>query len=205
MFDCFKKKELKIKDQPLKKKQAYPPSYLVTALQITGSFEGSGYNQISGNFDGQGISAGILQWNYGQGSLQNKILRPLIDEYGTEVIDEKFPLPVCQTAYMTPKEAIAFAKKYMLDDKGRLRKNWADGWRSRSPEDRAICPIGQYNRKLWEASSPNHEAKILFIWTCQRVSRNKWADDVISRKGTIAHGAGYVHGKKYDLIKALIL
>ena len=44
---------------------------LALALNITGSFEGvSGWNNLTGNFDGQGISMGLLQQNLGQGSLQ---------------------------------------------------------------------------------------------------------------------------------------
>lgn len=44
-------------------------------LALTGAFEtGSGvpdcFCGISGDFDGQGISFGVLQWNFGQGSLQ---------------------------------------------------------------------------------------------------------------------------------------
>ena len=38
-------------------------------LAITGTFEGSGYANLAGDFDKQGISFGILQWNVGQGSL----------------------------------------------------------------------------------------------------------------------------------------
>jgi hypothetical protein len=33
-------------------------------------FEGSSYSKLTGDFDGQGISFGLLQWNFGQGSLQ---------------------------------------------------------------------------------------------------------------------------------------
>ena len=40
------------------------------AIRITGRFEGSGYGNITGDFDGQGLSLGILQWNIGQGTLQ---------------------------------------------------------------------------------------------------------------------------------------
>ncbi len=44
-------------------------------LALTGSFEtGTGipdcFCGISGDFDGQGISFGVLQWNFGQGTLQ---------------------------------------------------------------------------------------------------------------------------------------
>ncbi len=45
------------------------------AINITASFEGSGYTNITGNFDGMGMSLGILQWNIGQGTLQ-----PLFNE-----------------------------------------------------------------------------------------------------------------------------
>lgn len=41
------------------------------ALNITGSFEGSGgWSTIAGNFDGQGMSLGLSQQNFGQGTLQ---------------------------------------------------------------------------------------------------------------------------------------
>ena len=43
---------------------------------LTGSFEGCGYGGLTGNFDGQGWSAGILSWATGQGTLQ-----PLVRAY----------------------------------------------------------------------------------------------------------------------------
>jgi hypothetical protein len=53
-------------------------------LALTGAFEtGTGvpdcFCGISGDFDGQGISFGVLQWNFGQGSLQ-----PLLQEMITQ-------------------------------------------------------------------------------------------------------------------------
>lgn len=52
---------------------------LETLVKITGAFENSGkpYEGVSGDFDGQGISCGVLQWNIGQGSLQ-----PLVKAVG---------------------------------------------------------------------------------------------------------------------------
>lgn len=45
------------------------------ALNITGSFEGSrGFENLTGNFDGQGVSMGLLQQNLGQGSLQPMLI-----------------------------------------------------------------------------------------------------------------------------------
>lgn len=53
-------------------------------LALTGAFEtGTGvpdcFCGLSGDFDGQGISFGVLQWNFGQGSLQ-----PLLKEMVTQ-------------------------------------------------------------------------------------------------------------------------
>ncbi len=46
-------------------------SYYALSLNITGSFEGRvGWKNISGNFDGQGLSLGLMQQNLGQGTLQ---------------------------------------------------------------------------------------------------------------------------------------
>jgi hypothetical protein len=39
------------------------------AFLITGSFEGSGYAEVTPNFDGAGLSFGFIQWNFGTGTL----------------------------------------------------------------------------------------------------------------------------------------
>lgn len=62
-------------------------------LALTGSFETGStppqcFSEISGDFDGQGISFGALQWNFGQGTLQ-----PLLDrmhEQHPDVMREVF-------------------------------------------------------------------------------------------------------------------
>ena len=58
---------------------------------------------------------------------------------------------------------------------------------------------GGKNKETWKAVTVDVEGKVLFNWICNRVTRNKWAADVISRKGTIAHMVGEVHGHDYDL------
>ena len=62
-------------------------------LALTGSFEtGTGvpdcFCGISGDFDGQGISFGVLQWNFGQGSLQ-PLLKDMMERH-PEVISSIF-------------------------------------------------------------------------------------------------------------------
>lgn len=61
----------------------WPPSMnhddelaLELALDISGSFEGAdGWANLTGNFDGQGFSLGLLNQNLGQGSLQPMLIR----------------------------------------------------------------------------------------------------------------------------------
>lgn len=63
-------------------------STLDKAFAVTSYFEG-GYNAISGNGDGQGLSLGFLQWNFGQGTLQPLFMR-LFNEF-PEVAEAIFP------------------------------------------------------------------------------------------------------------------
>jgi len=50
-------------------------SLLELCLSISGKFEAGSpsYTDVTGNFDGMGISCGILQWNAGQGTLQTLV------------------------------------------------------------------------------------------------------------------------------------
>lgn len=61
---------------------------LAVLVQITGTFENSTnpYEGVSGDFDGQGISCGVLQWNIGQNSLQ-----PLVRAAGEQAVLSAMP------------------------------------------------------------------------------------------------------------------
>lgn len=63
-------------------------AWLRVALETTGSFESAGdpWSASAGDFDGMGISAGILQWNIGQGTLQ-----PLIRAVGEAAVLTTMP------------------------------------------------------------------------------------------------------------------
>ncbi len=72
---------------------ALPDDWIETALKVTGHFEDSDdpMGAVSGDFDGQGISLGVLQWNIGQGSLQPMVraigrarVVALLPQLGTE-------------------------------------------------------------------------------------------------------------------------
>jgi hypothetical protein len=62
--------------------------FLTAGLKITGHFEDSAdpLAAVSGNFDGQGISLGVLQWNIGSNSLQ-----PIVRYLGKAAVISTMP------------------------------------------------------------------------------------------------------------------
>jgi hypothetical protein len=65
------------------------PEWLKSALEVTGGFETNGnpWAGVSNDFDGMGISCGILQWNIGMGSLQ-----PLVKKCGSVAVEKYMPV-----------------------------------------------------------------------------------------------------------------
>ncbi|MFT8314025.1 MAG: Ig-like domain-containing protein [Clostridium sp.] len=62
-----------------------PPDNVVNiAANITKQFEVGASNQIEGNFDGEGLSLGYLQWCIGQGTLQ-PLLNRMDSQYNSEM------------------------------------------------------------------------------------------------------------------------
>lgn len=85
-------------------------------LALTGAFEtGAGipdcFAGISGDFDGQGISLGVCQWNFGQGSVQ-PLLQEMLDGHAAEaraIFGDD--LPVLAAALASPHaDQMAFAR-----------------------------------------------------------------------------------------------
>ena len=82
---------------------------LEVCLGLSGSFEGGNgaprYDLLTGNFDGQGISCGCLQWCAGQGSLQT-LLKNTIGSW--PVADDQYK-PLWAIKDMAPADAVAYA------------------------------------------------------------------------------------------------
>jgi hypothetical protein len=219
------------------------------ALELTGAFEGSGYGQVTGDFDGQGLSLGILQWCIGQGSLQSSILRPYFKDHSPsnhveQKLEEISNVGISQglrisRAYFgrkTPSyksllaEFMIKAKPYQI---AAARSNFDRAWAyaeqnnmltlksycwffditvqngslkgiprpSASESDRIsfVTREGGVNKTRWlNVKFLGDESAILCEWTNLRANKNKWRPDVISRKCTIAHGFGLVHGRLFD-------
>lgn len=85
-------------------------------LALTGSFEtGSAipdcFAGLSGDFDGQGISFGVIQWNFGQGSLQ-PLLKDMIQSHPDimkEIFQAKYDV-LLETLNSEKEDLMAFAR-----------------------------------------------------------------------------------------------
>lgn len=271
MFDCFKKQNRDNQGHP--RSPSHPsnnvppvePSKPVDApveedkrkvfedyaFKLTCRFEGSGINQVTDNFDGQGISLGGLQWCVGQGSLQASILRPYFSENAPVNHVENILKQISETG---TANGMSLVKKHFLSGTKLLssvrkdlevfivkaepyqykaaRQIFDRAWSYMSQHNmtslRAYCWFfdicvqngslkginkpadnlskyqdfisseGGKNKSHWQSLTTTPEMRILSLWTDLRAVRNKWRPDVISRKCTIAHGSGIVHGKMFN-------
>jgi hypothetical protein len=115
-------------------------------LALTGTFETSTvapgcFSCVTGDFDGQGISFGALQWNFGQGSLQPILERMLRDHRG--VMESVFHehLPRLEAALQGGKAAtLRFARSIQDPIRHRVLEPWLGMFQAlgRTPECQQI-------------------------------------------------------------------
>lgn len=115
-------------------------------LALTGAFEtGAGvpdcYAGLSGDFDGQGLSLGVLQWNLGQGSLQ-PLLQQMVDLHrplAEDIFHEQFPIFMAMMLSPQP-EQMAWARSIQDPRRFQVFEPWRGLLKSlcRTPEFQAI-------------------------------------------------------------------
>jgi len=90
---------------------------LTTCLQVSGTFENGGgatYDAVTGNFDGEGISVGILQWCAGQGSLQTLLIK-ISETMGWDKMQTFFKSSIHQLATSDTEDAIQFCLDHYIE------------------------------------------------------------------------------------------
>jgi hypothetical protein len=182
-------------------------------MALTGSFETNNslpdcFAGLSGDFDGQGISFGVLQWNLGQGSLQ-PLLRKII-KAEPEIVESIFA-----QNYKELNSMLAASKSKQLDWarsiqnlKHILNEPWNGHFKTlgRQPLFQDI-QVESATRLFNSASALCRDFGLLstragaLMFDNRRASATKaeWVEDVRTRKLTIANGQGTVHGNFYDL------
>ena len=98
-------------------------------LSLTGTFETSRsaprcFAGVTGNFDGQGISFGVLQWNFGQGTLQKLLtqMNSIDSKVLKKIFGRHYPALV-KTMSMKPAAAVKWAVARQ-DARKRLKEPW---------------------------------------------------------------------------------
>ena len=192
-------------------------------MALTGSFETDNsfpdcFAGPSGDFDGQGISFGVLQWNLGQGSLQ-PLLRKII-KAEPEMVESIFA-----QNYEELNSVLAASKSEQMNWarsiqnlKHILNEPWKGHFKTlgRHPLCQDI-QVESATRFFNSASAlcrdfgllSSRAAALMFDIKVQNGSisklvkasaaKDEWVEDVRSRKLTIANGQGTVHGNFYDL------
>jgi hypothetical protein len=97
-------------------------SLLELALHVSGGFEngqGASYNSLTGNFDGQGMSAGILQWNAGQGTLQQLVKNIAANMGGWDKPQTFFSSSIQQFASTNGSDGIAWCLNHYIVSGGK--------------------------------------------------------------------------------------
>jgi hypothetical protein len=93
-------------------------------INTTKLFEGADYDTITGNFDGQGMSFGVMQFNLKSETFKNYILafcNPLSYDY--------FPVPIVPLFNLNGSDAVLWAKSIMLTDTGKVKPEWVTAWK----------------------------------------------------------------------------
>jgi hypothetical protein len=90
---------------------------LAAIVAVTGRFENASrpYEGVSGDFDGQGISCGVLQWNIGQSSLQ-----PLVIKAGEASVLDRMPsfgVEMWQACNSATQDGLAIVRSWQVGAK----------------------------------------------------------------------------------------
>jgi hypothetical protein len=194
------------------------------AVKITGLFEGGTY--ASGNFDGQGLSMGLLQWNLGQGTLQ-----PILLEVFSMYPASNWELQDLKVA-LDNGTALSFAKETLNGWGARLVEPWrtrlnqlnnssefvaisakyCDSYKNQAialcekfgvTTDRGFCLCMDVSTQLWSVSSVSGvtvEDKLKSIANAAVAKANsQFKDDVYKRKMAIVQGQDLGRGWPADV------
>jgi len=226
------------------------PEIFARCLQVTASFEGTGFTQVVGNFDGAGITWGIIGFTLVGGELGTVL--SAINSRFPEIITESFGHDAGTIMRITGNQTSKDQKLAWADSvsRGTQKYNVAEPWRTyfndlgghrevqmvqleRAREvywgiatrdagdlglgeeldlllmyDVAVQNGGMRSKDRLQdaqvriqAQSPATAAdkRAIIAQVVADSITSQYKQDVLTRKMTIARGAGTVHGGNYDL------
>lgn len=146
----------------------------VVSFEITRFFEGGGYGLVAGNYDGQILSVGALQWNVGQGTLfRLVVLSASTDEARFREIFGSHADWVLEAARRRDREAF----RAMLRSDGRVDPVWARMWRAWGEAYAELQRV--------EGAAPYHRLaeRIVRHFGFQTMRAYAWAFDIAVQNG----------------------
>ena len=157
-------------------------------LKVTGSFEGGSprYDALTGDSDGQGISAGILQWNLGQGTLQ-ELVRRIGTAMGWDKAKVIIPMGDLQAlSRMAPHSAVAYAHEHYLSslDYRRIRPAAVAAWKAFLISPESIAAQQQYAVQTVLASA-HHLANKFVPEAANRTRVIAFFFDLVTQQGSM--------------------
>jgi hypothetical protein len=176
---------------------------LELCCKITGSFEASGtpdYTDLAGNADGQGLSAGILQWNAGQGTLQSLLIK-IAEKMGWDKVQSYFKSDVHHLAVLRNADAVEFCvQHYLVDGTPNLAPAAIYAWKNLLGQPESI----QAQIDLAESTVLNR-AKILAKQFCPgfeaRTRVLAFFFDLVTQSGGMRNAKGAVDPIAFEEIK----
>ena len=169
-------------------------------LSITGAFENGvpSYTDITGNFDDQGLSVGVLQWCAGQGSLGRLISR-IIDLSTPEFVDQWFQVQVTPLSRMKNSAAVQFVKNNFLDNHGEPTHEAREQWGSLLGSE-----IGVQAQVQLAVEGPLTKAHELAGEFCPENSENPrtlaFFFDLVTQSGSMGNSRGRVLPVSVDCV-----
>lgn len=116
--------------------------------KITGRFEGrQGFSNLAGNFDGMGISAGVLQWNLGCGSLQ-PMLAEMLSMSG---YSGSFATEFAELAASSKTAGVELSLQYQTNNK--LHADFKQAMVALLTDPASVNVQKKYMRKVYAVSS----------------------------------------------------
>src|SRR6266568_4767191 len=171
---------------------------MTAAFETARAYPGC-FGTLAGNFDGQGLSFGALQWNIGIGSLQ-PLWVEMRDNHPAEL---KAALGGLYDAFC--RVALGFCRDYQLTSERGAALMFDIRVQNGSVDRNGSGPLirSDFDQIDPGLAAQDKEVARMEIIARRRaaVARADFRDDVLRRKLTIAQGTGTVHNRAYDLAK----
>ena len=139
---------------------------LELCLQVTGAFESGAlkYDSVTGNFDGQGMSAGCLNFAAGQGTLQ-QLVQAIGSSMGWDKAQTWFKSDIHHFSVLKPAEAIQWCRDhYLAEGKTDLDDIARQCWRNFLGQPESIAAqINMASRTVLTALSLWRLSSVLII------------------------------------------